>query len=109
MTQTRRLGVALINDGAGGQVLVYPGDIVEILPLELRKFSTDAEEYFGPEDFRRQQKLLGDGPHKIATIEQWPCGRIMFYLEDPATGRPGAGVYAEEFMLRTEPSVVDTG
>lgn len=76
--------------------VVRPGDIINILPAKLREQDPEHGDYFAKQDVENIISMVGKGPFKVSLIRRWPCGQVMIYLDD--NGRPGAGVYAEDFM-----------
>lgn len=80
--QPQKIENVWISDGQGGQSLVMPGDLVELL--------TKNDFYL---------KHLGKGPYQIKWIGLWPYG-IMLYLKTNTKEIQEIGVRANDFISK---------
>lgn len=97
MTAPKNIYRAEINDGRGGKKIVRKGDVVELLPVHLRKQEGEDGEYFAQQHVRELLSMLGPGTYIIQAFSEWPCGKVILKLQ--TSHHAAIGMDANDFMV----------
>jgi len=91
MTSPTKILDIKLPDRNGLEKAVSAGDMIEIISWEENNENAPSKRKY--DNITRW--LEGVGPFKIYQVTQWPCGRIMLYLDLSRGRKPG--VYSDHF------------